>query len=187
MEIVRPTVEQIATILADHKKWLSGESDGKRAVLSGAVLSGAVLSGAVLSGADLRNADLRNAVLRNADLRNAVNGELAFAMTEILPRGGEVLGWKKCRKGVLVSLRIPPAAKRSNATGRKCRAECAEIVSVENADGAPCEVGVSIHDSGTEYRAGEVVKCHQWGADRWVECSGGIHFYLTKEEAIAHS
>ena len=41
--------EELKTIIADHLKWLRGDTLGKRAVLSGAVLSGAVLSGAVLS------------------------------------------------------------------------------------------------------------------------------------------
>ncbi len=30
-------------------------------------------------------------------------------------------------------------------------------------------------------------KGHQWGEDRLIECAGGIHFYLTREEAEAHA
>ena len=37
-----------------------------------------------------------------------------------------------------------------------------------------------------EYREGTRVTCHKWDDNRWNECSGGIHFYLTKEEAEAH-
>jgi hypothetical protein len=30
------------------------------------------------------------------------------------------------------------------------------------------------------------VRCDTWNEDRWTECGGGIHFYLTREEAAAH-
>ena len=175
-------------------------ADLSRADLSGADLRGAVLRGAVLRGADLSDADLRGAVLRGAVLRGAVlrgavlsravlsgadlsgikGGELALASTEIVPREGEVIGWKKCRSNVLVKVRVPPTAKRSNATGRKCRAECVETLEVVGAD-----VGVSLHDGKTEYRVGATTTANGWGADRMVECDKGIHFWLTKEEAAA--
>ena len=75
------TISEIAAILADHKKWLSGDKDGKRADLRNANLGGANLGGADLrnanlhgtdlGGANLDNANLRNADLDNANLRNA--------------------------------------------------------------------------------------------------------------------
>ena len=169
------------------------------AVLTGAVLRGAVLSGAVLSGADLTGADLTGAVLRGAvltgaDLSGAVltgavltravltgakNAALAFSMTVIAPEGALIV-WKKCLDGVLVKLRVPEAAKRSNAASRKCRAEYVEVVEVIGA-----EVGISAWDKKTEYRVGQTVRCGVWDANRWAECSGGIHFFLTREEAEA--
>ena len=156
----RLTEQQIGDMLAAHAKWLRVETGGERADLSGAVLRGADLSGADLSGIK--------------------GGELALASTEIVPREGEVIGWKKCRSNVLVKVRVPPTAKRSNATGRKCRAECVETLEVVGAD-----VGVSLHDGKTEYRVGATTTANGWGADRMVECDKGIHFWLTKEEAAA--
>ena len=47
------------------------------------------------------------------------------------------------------------------------------------------EVGVSLYDGKTEYRKGQIVKCDRWEEDRWKECGGGIHFFLTREEAEA--
>ena len=74
------TQEEIAAVLADHKRWLRDEG-GKRAVLTDAVLTDAVLTGAdlsgarltdaVLTGADLTGARLTGAVLTGADLRGA--------------------------------------------------------------------------------------------------------------------
>jgi len=45
------------------------------------------------------------------------------------------------------------------------------------------EFGISKHDRRTEYRVGKIVRCDKWNEDRWVECGGGIHFFLTRIEA----
>ena len=106
--------------------------------------------------------------------------ELAIARTRILAQG-DLIGWKKCRGNVIVQLRIPAAAKRSHAFGRKCRAEFADVLEVIGAD-----VGVSIHDGKTEYRAGQRVTPDSFSTDWQDECAPGIHFYITREEAEAH-
>jgi hypothetical protein len=31
------------------------------------------------------------------------------------------------------------------------------------------------------------VRCDKWNEDRWIECGGGIHFFLTRIEAERHS
>ena len=154
------------------------------AVKSGANLSGANLRGANLYGADLRSADLRSADLHGANLYGAdlsgaknVSNKLN-AESSILPDSGPFVGWKKCQNGVIVRLAVPSKAKRSNATGRKCRAEYVKVLEVIGA-----EVGISQHDQKTEYRKGKIVRCDKWNEDRWVECGGGIHFFITRCEA----
>ena len=154
--------------------------------LYGADLSGADLRGANLSGADLRSANLRVADLRVANLYGALNigdaknAELPIARTVILPEGN-LVGWKKCKDNVIVKLIIPQKAHRSSAFGRKCRAEYVQVLRVFGADH-----GISQHDGKTIYRKGETVKCDNWNEDRWVECGGGIHFYITRVEAENH-
>jgi hypothetical protein len=61
-----------------------------------------------------------------------------------------LIGWKKCRDGVIVKLSIPETAKRSSAFGRKCRAEYADVLELIGGD-----VGISQHDGKTEYRVGQ--------------------------------
>ena len=147
--------------------------------LSGANLSGADLSGANLYGVDLSGANLRMADLYGANLYDAKSiPSITNAQASILPESGQFQGWKKCRNGVLVRVMIGKNAKRSNATGRKCRAEYVKVLEVIGA-----EVGISQHDNKTEYRAGKIVRCDKWDKDRWVECGGGIHFFLTRIEA----
>ena len=125
-------------------------------------------------GADLRSADLYGANLYGAKNISA----LANAQSSILPETGQLIGWKKCRDGVLVRLMIGKNARRSNATGRKCRAEYVKVLEVIGA-----EVGISQHGSETRYTTGKIVRCDKWESDRWIECGGGIHFFLTRIEA----
>ncbi len=153
--------------------------------LYGADLRSADLRGADLYGADLRSAnlygaDLRSADLYGADLRSAENSDLTIAMTRILPEG-DLIGWKKCRDNIIVKLRIPEAAKRSHAFGRKCRAEYVDVIEVIGGD-----QGVSQHDSSTKYIAGQRVTPDKFD-ENWVdECSSGIHFFITRAEAEAY-
>ena len=150
--------------------------------LSRADLSGAYLSGANLSCANLSRADLRGANLSGADLSGAVDAEYALAQHSILPETGPIWGWKKCRNNVLVKLVVGDTAKRSHATGRKCRAEHVKVLEVIGA-----KIGISTYDINTQYRAGQIVLCDKWNEDRWTECGGGIHFFLTRIEAERYS
>jgi hypothetical protein len=148
--------------------------------LRGADLRGANLYGANLYGADLCGANLYGANLYAADLRGAKNADLVIAQTRILPEG-DLVGWKKCRNGVIVKLWIPYAAKRSHAFGRKCRAEYAQVIEVFGA-----EVGISQHDYKTEYRAGMMIKPDSFDENWQKECSNGVHFYISRIEAENH-
>jgi hypothetical protein len=149
--------------------------------LSGAYLSGAYLSGANLSGANLSDANLSGAYLSGANLSDAKNAELAIAKTRILAQG-DLIGWKKCNDDVIVKLRIPAEAKRSHAFGRKCRAEFVEVLEVFGA-----EVGITdTHGPKTEYRVGQRVTPDSWDDNWQEECSHGVHFFITREEAQAY-
>ncbi len=160
----------------------------RNADLSGAILSGASTAGSNMVGVDLRGADLSDAVLSPANISKARLGGASgnrytdlpgdAPSTFIVPPEGPVVGWKKCAGGVLAKLLVPRGARCSNAFGRKCRAERAFVLEVVGAD-----VGRSMHDPNTVYRKGETVRCHLWERDRRVECAGGIHFFITREEA----
>ena len=185
----RPIADELAEILARHKRWLDeseGWSEDDRADLRGADLGDANLRGANLVGADLGDANLRGANLWDADLRGAMNiPALVAAQTEIVPREGSFISWKKLADGRIAKLRIPAGAQRSNATGRKCRASFADVLEIRDADGNRCDTGVSKYDRSFTYRAGCRVGVPDFDPDRFNECAPGIHFYLTREEAEA--
>ncbi len=159
-----------------------------RADLRGACLSNATLRGANLCWAELAEADLYKADLRYANLTgaNLCNAQLDKAQLDgiLLPIAeipqGEIEGWKKCRDGVIVHLRIPAEAKRSASTSNKLRAEYAEVIETIGAS-----FGVSCYNVAVVYRAGETVHSDEWDANRWNECSHGIHFFMTRKEAKA--
>ena len=179
---VRDALEKAVASRANLSRANLSRADLSRADLSGANLSGANLSGADLSradlsGANLSRANLYGANLYGADLSGAKNAELVIAQTRILP-DGDLIGWKKCKDGVIVKLAIPAAAKRSHAFGRKCRAEFADVLEVIGASS-----GVSSHDNKTEYRVGCRVAADRFDENWQEECSGGIHFFITRIEA----
>ena len=167
-----------------------------RADLSGADLRGADLRGADLRGADLRGADLSGANLRGAKLYRAKLSELTIAKTSILPDEGDIIGWKKAYVGgtipptpVIVKLLIPSDAKRSNSTGRKCRASKARILDLQDSQGnslPPDTTAYSSHDPDFTYRKGETVHVENFDTNRWNECAPGIHFFITRIEAVSY-
>jgi hypothetical protein len=172
-------------------------ADLRSADLSGADLSGADLRSADLRSANLRSADLRSADLRSANLRSAdlsgadlrsanlrsadLSG--ADAARTIICAEGDIIGWKKCQNGVIVKLKIPAKAKRSNATGRKCRAEYAKVIEIFNSENGE---GISAYDSNIIYKVGKTIKPDKFDENRWDECSNGIHFFITRAEAEAY-
>jgi len=172
------TSQDLPGILEKHKKWLQGDPSGARANLAGANLAGANLAGANLAGANLAGANLAG-----ANLAGAKGADLVIAKTRILPEG-DIIGYKKCREGAIVKLRIPADAARSSAFGRKCRAERAVVISIEAADGSPLIEARSDYDRDFMYRVGDVVVPTMEFDPNWQqECAPGIHFFITKAEA----
>ena len=154
-------------------------ADLRDADLRGANLRGANLCGADLYGADLRDADLYGADLSGSTLCGAKGvPKKTAAVLQVLPDEGDVVGWKKCIGGVLVKLLVRSDTPRSSATTRKCRAKFVEVLEVIGGT-----TGTSKHDGTTTYTKGDTVTCDNWCEDRWNECAGGIHFFITRQEA----
>ena len=167
---------------------LSG-ADLYRADLSGADLSRANLSRADLSGANLSRADLSGANLSRANyIEKAKNLFYPIACPEI----GAFVGWKKARVKTgghecIVKLEITEDAVRSSAAGRKCRCSKATVLEIQDLEGNVLEqVAVSDRDENFHYIPGTVVSVSDFDENRWNECSTGIHFYITREEAVRH-
>lgn len=160
--------------------------------LSNANLYGANLRGANLYGTNLRNADLRGADLYGANLRGAILNNVEYnentAMYALAcPEKGSFIGYKKVRN-YIIELQITEDAKRSSATSRKCRCSKAKVLSITNLDGIGTElkqISSSYRDSFV-YKLGETVEEPDFCEDRWNECAPGIHFFITRDEAVRY-
>ena len=174
-----------------------------RADLSYADLRYANLRYANLRDADLRYADLRNADLSHADLHyaNLSDADLRYAknidkikwnMSTAFyplqcPETGSFIGYKSAQDKIIM-LEICADAKRSSATSRKCRCSKAKVSSITNMDGSESEsVEVaSDYDKDFIYRVGETVEVPDFDENRWNECAAGIHFFITRDEAVMY-
>ena len=160
--------------------------------LTEADLRGADLRGAYLTGADLTEADLRGAYLTEADLRGAylVGTDLTGADLphfQISPEVGAFVAFKKLRDKRIAEIVIPADAPRtSSLVGRKCRAAWVAVTALYDMDGTPLPpdtIGIGMHDGTTRYVVGERVEADGWNDDIRVECTHGIHFFMTLREA----
>ena len=150
--------------------------------LYGANLRGANLCGADLYGANLCGANLYGANMRGANLYGAIN--IPF-VPMICPDTGAFVAWKKAN-GYIVKLEISEDARRSSATGRKCRCDKAKVIEIQELDGSPSELTevASGYDRNFVYRVGEIAEEPKYDENRWKECAPGIHFFINRQEAV---
>ena len=204
------TREELEKVLENHQHWLREDVEGwqnmeadlreadlrkadlrkadlRDADLRKANLWEADLRGANLWGTNLWGANLRGADLRGADLRGAENVPF-IPMT--CPDTGAFVAWKQCQTSdslVIVKLLIPEDAKRSSGTGRKCRADKAVVLEIQDMAGEALEgvVARSSYDPLFTYEVGKTVEPREPFDDcRWNECGSGIHFFITRQEAV---
>ena len=198
---------KLKDILDKHLKWLKGEDGGEKADLRFANLRSANLSFADLSSANLSYANLSYANLRFANLRSAdlSSANLSFADLSFAdlsyakiddkllnkfypiacPESGAFIAWKKAGHKI-VKLEVCDDAKRSSAFTRKCRCSAAKVLAIENVDGTDSgltEIG-SDYNAKFVYRVGEIVSVDNFDNDRKNECAPGIHFFITRQEAV---
>tara|TARA_R110002096_G_scaffold66682_3_gene162243 strand:- start:7035 stop:7685 length:651 start_codon:yes stop_codon:yes gene_type:complete len=199
--------EELKEILSSHSQWLSGK-DGELANLRWANLSRANLSGADLRWADLRWADLRWADLSGANLSEAnlsrvnlseanlseanlsranlseANLSGADLSEAILPHfqipQGELIVYKNLYDAVIATLKIDSHTPRTGTlVGRKCRAASAFVLALSHGK----REAFSWRDLNFKYAVGELVYPDSYDDDIRIECTNGIHFYLTRKEA----
>lgn len=164
--------------------------------LSGANLGCADLSDADLNGANLRDANLGCADLGYADLSDADLSCASLWSTDLscvkniffpmaCPEKGSFIAFKKAGF-YIIELFIPTNAKRCSATSRKCRCSKAKVISITTLSGNKTNITEvhSDYDPNFIYKLGEYVEVKNFDDNRWNECSTGIHFFITRQEAV---
>ena len=181
---------------ADLRDASLGCADLGYADLGGANLSGADLEYADLRDADLRGADLGHANLYGADFSGADLGGANLWSTDLscvkniffpmaCPEKGSFIAFKKAGC-YIIELFIPSNAKRCSATSRKCRCSKAKVISITTPSGDKTNITevYSNYDPNFIYKLGEYVEVKNFDDNRWNECSTGIHFFITRQEAV---
>lgn len=146
--------------------------------------------GSNLVGVDFRESEITKITF------NADTGFFALQC----PEEGSFIGfkkvWGKNKEFYIVKLLIPEDAKRSSSTSRKCRASYVKTLKIEkyiysNEELQLIEEVDEVKNWYTRYDNSEVVyKVNEFtypnyfDENRWNECTGGIHFFITKEEAF---
>ena len=161
--------------------------DLRGANLKHADLSYADLSYADLSYADLNDADLNDADLNDADLTEVKYNHLTAFFSLQCPEEGSFVGYKKSGNKI-VKLRIEEDSKRSSATSRKCRASKVTVLSITSIDGEnEFQKTENTGEYSFTYEVGKTYEIDNFDDNRWNECSTGIHFFITRDEAVRYS
>ena len=180
--------------------------------LDGANLDGCILDNAMMNHCSLRHAALRKASMQGANLRwsdltglhiegtNLRRSVFEYAVMEDItddadtqfyrmscPETGAFLAYKKCFNDRLVQLLVPADARRVSAACSACRCERAKVLTIKSFDYSERFTEAwSLVDENFYYRVGEWVEAGNYNPDRWMESTGGIHFWMTREEALAY-
>ena len=181
---------------ADLRDASLGCADLGYADLGGANLSGADLDGTDLKSTDLRGANLGHTNLWGADFSgadlsgaNLWNADLSCVKNIFFPMAcpekGSFIAFKKAGC-YIIELFIPSNAKRCSATSRKCRCNKAKVISITTPSGDKTNITevYSNYDPNFIYKLGEYVEVKNFDDNRWNECSTGIHFFITRQEAV---
>ena len=187
---------KLPSILEAHIRWRRGEKDGERADLADADLADAnladaSLAGAYLAGANLADANLAGAYLAGASLAGA-KGLDPLPFGPVTLPDGAFRAYKLCRgpvgERVIVTLEIPEDARRvAPIVGRKCRADRAKVIAMSTGAEATSWHNPPHPSQRVTYRVGDVVVADKYDPSPFVECSGGIHFFISRREAEEHS
>ena len=164
----------------------------KKTSLSGCNLQNAILESADFRGCDLRDADIRgadvySAAFYQADLTGIQADETTKHFWMSCPEKGAFLGWKVCYGRRIVLLLIPEDARRVSGTREEIRSEKAKVLTIDSIDGKENYTEAhSYVDENFYYRVGQMAYAENFNPDRFVDSGGGIHVWLSREEAIAY-
>ena len=171
-------------IYANLREAFLKEANLVDANLRGADLVYADLTYSDLSGINLKGANLNRANLRGASLSDVKYDETTSFFALQCPEKGSFIGYKKAGYRI-VELLITEDSLRSSATSRKCRCSKAKVLSITDFDNTEnFDMVASSYDERFIYKVGEIVEVRDFDENRWNECSTGIHFFITRQEAI---
>lgn len=112
----------------------------------------------------------------------------------VCPKRGAFVGYKfgitiikEFKIPCIIKLEIPANAKRSSAFGNKCRCDKAKVLDITTiVSDTKVDIALSDYDNSFTYVVNEEVSEPNFDENRWHECAPGIHFFMTKKEALEY-
>ena len=171
---------QLVNVLLD-------DCDLQNSNLKNANLERASLRRANLTGVDISGARLYAAVLENAILDDIIFDDNTKNFRIHCPEKGAFIAYKKGLNNLIVKLLIPSDARRVSSTMNCCRCDKAKVLEIKNFEGTKFfdEAWSTVAENFC-YKLGEWVYAENFNEDRWYDSTGGIHFWMTEEEAKAY-
>ena len=155
--------------------------------LGDADLSGANMRFCDFTGAHVEGANFDRTCLEYAKLDDMTSDNRTSHFRLHCPETGPFLAYKKCCNDRLVQLLVPADAKRTSATANSCRCNKAKVLTIKSFDYSQFfDEAWSLVDPDFVYRVGHWVEVKNFNEDRWMDSTTGIHFWLTREEAMAY-
>lgn len=149
-----------------------------------------------LKECSFKDSNLSGVEIKKCELKNIITNNTTSFYNLQCPEEGSFIGFKKAyieeKNGygseipVIVKLEITEDSLRSSANSRKCRCSKAKVLSISYLDGRECndKIAHSAYDNNFTYKVGETLEIDNFDKDRWNECSIGIHFFITRDEAV---
>jgi hypothetical protein len=135
------------------------------------------MEGAYMAGANLEGANMAGANLAGAKLPHF----------QICPQEGDFIGWKALSDCLIAKLLIT-GARTSTLVGRKCRTSEAKVLSIQHrSTGEFVSQGVSCYNRDFIYNTGGRVTEPGYDDDIRIDCTNGIHFFMTRAEAFDYA
>jgi uncharacterized protein YjbI with pentapeptide repeats len=135
------------------------------------------------SYANFRYANFRYANFRSANFRSAIFNY------RITPEVGKFIGWKKTQNKI-IKLEIQNAKNVSGGlVSRKLRTDKVKVLQIQTLDGKKCNDKniPSDYNSNFIYIVGQIAIEPDFIKNDLIECSNGIHFFLTRDEAVKYN
>lgn len=154
-------------------------SNFKNAILRWASLKFSDLEGVNLKYADISHARLSGALMKDIEVNTNTTG---YALA--CPEKGSFIGYKKAGK-CIVELLILDDSKRVSATSARCRTDKARVLEIRDIEtNALVDEVCSDYDDNFVYKTGEIICVKDFDNDRWNTFTTGIHFFISKDEAM---
>lgn len=150
---------------------------------------------------DLRSLDFRYANIDRFTVSDTC--EMNYNQLPLsCPAEGSFIAYKKVRNANLnlnarrtiynqhsyiAVLEIPADAKRSSAGNSKCRADKAKVIRFETLDGQVVNTNIkccSCFNKSFYYEQGKTVVAKNFDENRYNECAPGIHFFVSRVDAV---